>query len=278
MDHCPRRRRSSWQGGIGAVLAAKPPGPTCAAALAVAAGYFVLATVGTILSVPPSGFSTIWPATPFLLSVLLLTPVRLWWIYPITVVPTHFVVVALFDPVSFVVAVTQIGGNFALAVSTALALRIIGRKAAGLWAVPHAAPLHAAGRTLGPAVVNSLIILVHMANGRTGDFWLSWGQWMMATVFPAVTIPPVLVPAIRHVVARWQFDVRFLAELGIVSAALVVLGFVAFGAADFGMGAGHAADSAPAVAVGRRPAGAGDAGDALLVLGVAIVVDALRLV
>jgi PAS domain S-box-containing protein len=201
----------------------------------------------------------------------------LWWIYPITVVPTHFVVVALFDPVSFVVAVTQIGGNFALAVPTALALRIIDGKLPDFGQFRTLLRFMLLAGLLVPAVVNSLIILAHMANGRTGDFWLSWGQWMMATVFPAVTIPPVLVPAIRHVVARWQFDVRFLAELGIVSAALVVLGFVAFGAADSGWEPAMRLIPLPLLLWAAVRLGVGGAGVALLVLGVAIVVDALRL-
>src|SRR5262245_42767636 len=84
-------------------------------AVGVAAGYFVLAVVGSVLSVPPSGFAIIWPATAFLTAVLLLTPARQWWIYPLTVVPTHFALVAIFEPMPFAVGLTQIAGNFLLA-------------------------------------------------------------------------------------------------------------------------------------------------------------------
>jgi PAS domain S-box-containing protein len=197
-------------------------------ALGVAAGYFVLGFIGTVLSVPPSGFAIIWPATAFLLAVMMLTPARRWWIYPITVVPTHFAMVAIFEPVSFAVALTQIGGNFALAASTALALR----------ATNGRPPDFANFRTLlrfiliagigVPIVLHAAVLLVHMANGRTDDFWLSWRQWMVATVTPTITIPPVVVLAAQRIAAR-QLDWAYLRELGVLSLALFASSLLAFG-------------------------------------------------
>src|SRR5262245_2592884 len=88
-------------------------------ALLAAGGYYALAIVGTVLSVPPSGFA-IWPATAFLISVLLLTPPHLWLILLLAIVPTHFHMVYAFQhaDVLVVVVICQLVGNFSLAVIT----------------------------------------------------------------------------------------------------------------------------------------------------------------
>src|SRR5688572_9897246 len=86
-----------------------------ASVLAVAGGYYACAVVGTVLSVPPSGFAIIWSATAFLISVLLVTPKRLWWLYLGVVVLAHFHLASIFQPhAPFIVVLTQIAGNFAL--------------------------------------------------------------------------------------------------------------------------------------------------------------------
>lgn len=246
------------------------------AALGVAAGYFVLALIGTVLSVPPSGFAVIWPATAFLVSVLLLTPWRLWWLYPITVVPAHFLLVSFFEPVPFVVGITQIGGNFLIAISTALALRVTDGKPPDFGQVRTQLRYLLFAGLVVPAIANSLVILAHLANGRTGDFWQSWGQWMMASIFPIVVIPPVLVTAIARATRR-QFDVRYLVELGIVSVGVLVLGFVSFGAVAQGWGPAMRLLPLPLLLWAAVRLGVGGAGVSLLALGVAIVERALRM-
>ena len=47
-------------------------------ALGIAAGYLVCVFIGAVLSVPADGFAIIWPARAFLISVLMLLPVRRW--------------------------------------------------------------------------------------------------------------------------------------------------------------------------------------------------------
>jgi hypothetical protein len=55
----------------------------------VAAAYYALAIVGTVLSVPPTGFAILWPATALVVGVSLLAPVRRWWLYLFAVVLAH---------------------------------------------------------------------------------------------------------------------------------------------------------------------------------------------
>src|SRR5262245_50745830 len=96
--------------------------------LLVVAGYYAFAVVGTVPSVPPNGFAIIWPATPVLVSMLLLTSARPWWVYLLAVVPAHFHLAYHFQDsnLPFVVVLCQLIGNFSLAVITALAVRATG--------------------------------------------------------------------------------------------------------------------------------------------------------
>ena len=102
---------------IGEGLAAQLRGPQAILRdlftfLGSALGYYLSAVVGTLLSVPPSGFAIIWPATAFLISIFLITPPNRWWLCIVGVVPMHFYLAATFQPhAALPVVLTQIGGN-----------------------------------------------------------------------------------------------------------------------------------------------------------------------
>jgi signal transduction histidine kinase len=165
--------------------------------LAVTAGYYGLALVGSLNSLPPSSFAIIWPATAYLVGVLLLTPPSAWWAYPLGLVPAHFHLVShiaqLHVPPE--VAATQIVGNMLLAAATALAVRRAGRGEARLDSFRGALAFILIAGLLVPAAVNALILTVHRMTGWTHQFWQAWGQWMLASIFPAVTVTPVMVLA-----------------------------------------------------------------------------------
>jgi hypothetical protein len=64
-------------------------------ALGAALGYFACAVIGTALSVPPSSFYIIWPATAFLMSVFLILPTNRWWLCAVGVIPAHYLAATL---------------------------------------------------------------------------------------------------------------------------------------------------------------------------------------
>ena len=89
------------------------------------AGYYVGGIVGLQFHFPPSGITVIWPSTAILLSALLLTPPRYWWMYLLAVVPAHLHLVISFqnpNP-SVVVALCQVANNVVEAVLAALVVR-----------------------------------------------------------------------------------------------------------------------------------------------------------
>lgn len=197
---------------------------------ASALGYYGCAAIGTLLSVPPSGFAIIWPATAFIISVLLIVPERRWWLCVAGVVPTHFYIAATFQPnAPLPVVLTQIGGNLLLAFVTVVALKAaLGRR-------PKFNTLNAILAFIGiaaiavPAVVNSIVLGVHLATGWTSDFWLAWRQWMVAVIFPTATIPLVVSLAASGKLTGYTTEsAKPERELALLVALLFVCTFLAY--------------------------------------------------
>jgi signal transduction histidine kinase len=176
----------------------RPSAPLARRALALAAvgaGYYVCALVGTVLSLPPSDFAILWPATAFLTAALLVLPPRDVWLTPLVVVPAHLLLMwsAPSGPAPLLVALTQVAGNLGLAGATAFAVRKADAGPLRLDTFRSALVFILLSGLVVPAVVNALILAVHLATGWTQDFWLAWRQWMLASVFPTITLTPLVV-------------------------------------------------------------------------------------
>ncbi len=216
-------RRPAWieQPGVRSL------GAWVAAVLAVAVAYYVLAALGTVLSIPPSGFAIIWPATAFLVGVLLLTPAKRWWLYLFGLIPAHLLLTAQLQPdASPAVVVSQLMGNLALATATALAARRGGDNKLDLSSFKGLSRYVAVAGLAMPAVINALILMVHLATGRTLTFWESWREWMLASIFPAVTLTPLMVLLVRGGALRSE---RERTELTLVAVGLFAVSYFAFG-------------------------------------------------
>ncbi|HEX5007018.1 MAG TPA: ATP-binding protein, partial [Hyphomonadaceae bacterium] len=122
-------------------------------------------------------------------------------------------------------------GNLALAISTVAAVQFATHKPMLFDGFRPVLIFVVVAAIVTPAVVNALILLVHLATGWTKNFWFAWGQWMVAGIFPTVTIPPLLVLAIRGgLTGRPTVAPRDALELAAISILLFALGMVAFGA------------------------------------------------
>ena len=252
---------------------------SAASLLAVAAGYYACAAIGTVLSVPPSGFAIIWPATAFLISVLLIAPVRLWWMYLGVVLLAHFHLATIFQPAApFVVVLTQILGNFALAIATVLAVQAATHKPILFDTFRALLIFVALAGIVVPAAVNALILLVHLATGWISDFGQSWRQWMIAGIFPTLTIPPLIVLSIKGgLTGQPALSRNSNLELAIVSVLLFGLTFLSFGGS---VSASHSValllTPTPLLLWAAVRLGVGGTSIALLSLAAAIITQALR--
>ena len=187
--------------------------------------------IGTVLSVPPSNFAIIWPATAFLVAALLLTPPGHWWIYLMALVPTHFYMVYRYEQTDtpFLVILCQIGGNFALAIATTLAVWVMSKGPLRFDNLRSLLKFILVAGVLVPGIVNALILCLFLWTGWAADFWICWRQWMLASVFPTVIIPPMLVIAFRRELAGYRTDTaKYYAELFILLAGLLAVCVLVF--------------------------------------------------
>lgn len=197
-----------------------------------AAVYYALAAVGTVLSVAPSDFAIIWPATAFLVSVLVLSPMRHWWLYLLAVIPAHFHMVYTFENAELpsIVILTQLTGNFSLGVITALVVRSTSELPLRFENFRTALSFILLAGVAVPAVVNALILSLHLWTGWAIDFWAAWRQWMLASVFPTVTIPPLMIVASHRHLFGGRTDVQTgYTELVLLTVVLLVACMLVFG-------------------------------------------------
>ena len=199
--------------------------------LLVSAGYYVGGIIGIALRFPPSGIATIWPSTAILLSALLLTPPRTWWVYLLAAIPTHIHLVANFQTdVPPVVMFAQVGTNVLHAVLAALAVR------SAVGAPPRFDSLRSMVLYILYAAIASTIVACVLAAsafvllGWAADFWLAFRQRVLANVFAIITIPPLIVMTATGGLGaghyrRWSLY----AELGLLTMALLAVGFLIFG-------------------------------------------------
>ena len=164
--------------------------------LLVCGGYYAGGMIGVSVRSPPSGVSIIWPATPVLLVALLLTPVRMWWVYLLAVLPTHLHLVTHFQPgVPIVTMLSQFVGNGLHAVLGALAVR-------GSLSSPRLHDLRSMTAFIllaaiaAPAVASAVAVYLFMLTSWTSDYWLVLQQRFLSQILGAITVTPLLLMTI----------------------------------------------------------------------------------
>jgi signal transduction histidine kinase len=266
-------RPAAWIGD----LSARRLAWRAAAVAGVGLGYYVLGFIGFSLRAPPAGFAIIWPPWAFLTGALLLTPPRDWWTYLLAVVVAHLQLVAQFIPAaSLAVAATQIAGNAGIAAASALAIRRANQGRLSFDTFRDMLVFILVAGLAVPAVVSPGLIGIHLATGWAKDFWLSWRQWMLASIFPMITIPPLMALAARRRLTGGS-DGPSPAEVLVLSAALFALAFLALGAAaDSEYGPTLRLTPLPILLWAAIRWGVGGAGLSLLVFAGAVIVRALQ--
>lgn len=199
--------------------------------LGVAVGYYVLSYIGTKLSLPPTGFAIVWPTTAFLIGVLLMTPQRLWPLYLVGVIPVHLILLgALNDhapPIE--VVLVQLAGNILVAVGSALALPAV-FKGPFHFREFRSVSIYFLASVVLIGAGSAIVLSVHVLIGRVDDFWLSLRQWLLACVFPTVTIPPLMMLIRdRNLTGRGAHATDSHIELAVLSLLLFTLSYVPFG-------------------------------------------------
>jgi integral membrane sensor domain MASE1 len=181
----PRVRRGR---GPDALRAAGP-------ALAVAAVYWLVASVGARARFPGAGLSVLWLGNAVLLGVLLLTRRRDWWLYLLLCLPAHLLAVQPADDLATVRAVTQFAANCATALIGALALSAVVPDLRRIERVRTAVALILIGGLLAPVSTSVLLAAALVVLDHGQSFWLTMSARSLTNAFAILTIVPLILHA-----------------------------------------------------------------------------------
>jgi PAS domain S-box-containing protein len=205
--------------------------------LIVAISYYLAAKTSLSLRFSGSTKAALWPTNAVLVSALLLTPVRRWWMYLLAVVPAHILVHWAYHIGAMWMAL-QIGHNTVLALTAAAILKRLG---ASLFTFDH---LNDVLVFLGTAILVpglAALGLVTSVNtiwseetirlhGWPVSFWESQSRmWLTNTVSFLVFVPVILL-----IVSRGRFWLRTLnsskfGEAIALGGLLLATGYLIFG-------------------------------------------------
>ena len=150
---------------------AKTPGAKVLATSLVFAGYYLGGAIACTWKFQPGGISGIWLPHGILLAALLLSPVRLWWLYVVALVPAHFHMVRTFQgPVPIVVMLIQLGGNVTQAALPAAVLRRILGDPPRLSTLSRMGALILIGAFLAPCLISACVAGLFVLTHWVGTF------------------------------------------------------------------------------------------------------------
>jgi PAS domain S-box-containing protein len=196
------------------------------------AGYYAGGVVGLLFKFPPSGITVIWPSTAVLLTALLLTQPRYWWMYVLAVVPTHLHLVMNFQQPAppVVVALCQVASNCVEVVLAGFVVRrVLGVpvRFEGFRKMVAFILLVGIGTTVVACV---MAVSLFMLTGWATDFWLTLRQRVLAGMFPILTIPPLILLTRTGELAGSQPALRrSYAEFGVLIIGLLATGITVWG-------------------------------------------------
>jgi PAS domain S-box-containing protein len=206
------------------------------AALFVAVAYYLGAKLGFALTLRPSPISTLWPPNSILLSALLLTPVRWWWIILLGALPAHFAV--------------ELAGGFPPQLVMGWFISNCSEALIGAAIVRHLlkGPLRfdrsrdvgvfiVGGAFLGPFLSSFLDAgFVTLAHASRSGFWHLWQTRLFSNVLTSLTLVPVIVSWATEGFAdlRQASPKRYL-EAGFLGAALLIVAILVFNGQKAGL-------------------------------------------
>jgi len=204
---------------------AKTPVAKVLATSLVCAGYYLGGAIACTLKFEPGGISGIWLPHGILLAALLLSPLRLWWLYVVALVPTHLHLVRTFQgPVPLVVMLIQLGGNVTQAVVPAAVLRRSLGDSPRLSTLSRMGALILIGAFLAPCLVSAGVASLFVITHWVGDFWIAWQRRTFCVMSAAVIVTaPIIHLVTGDFAAIRRASRHHIAEFSLLSIGLLLV-------------------------------------------------------
>jgi PAS domain-containing protein len=203
------------------------PLPIAIVACLVGIACFQLDKLVSVLGIPPEHIASFWPATPFLVAVLLLVPRKIW---PL-LIAAGLGALALADlkngvPIGFELWITL--GNLVDVLVATLGLTYLFKGAPRLNSPANLAKYFAVAVISAPLASS----LVGAVGSVPGGYWLQWRLWSFADALAFLTVTPAILSWAQEGRA-WVRKPRNYLELAALLTSLVLFAYRAF------MGAGQ---------------------------------------
>ncbi len=171
----------------------------------VFAGYYFGAKIGFALTFQPHPVSVLWPPNAILLSALLLTPVRTWWVVVLlAALPAHWLVQLQSDVPPRMILCWFIS-NSCEALIGATCTRFLIRGPVRLDRLRNVAIFSLSCVFLGPFLSSFLdSAFVALNHWGEGSYWETWRIRFSSNVLAALTIAAFIVTWKTKGIAAWQ--------------------------------------------------------------------------
>jgi PAS domain S-box-containing protein len=153
---------------------------------------FFGATLGLHLSIRPDYIGSVWPPTAVLVSALLLTPPRQWWIYLCVAVPAELAA-DLWASVPWQMALAFVGTDWIEALVTAIFLRRLIGGAPRFETLRQTVGYLGVGVVFAPCVASIAGAWVLMIGQTSPGGWTTWHPWFMRDALTQLTLTPVIL-------------------------------------------------------------------------------------
>jgi PAS domain S-box-containing protein len=206
-----------------------PPVRISLAATTVFLASLFGATLGFRFSIRPDHIGPVWPPIAVLVSVLLLTPPRRWWIYLCVAVPAELAA-DLSASIPWQMALAFVGADFIEALIAGVLLRRLFGGAPPFEALRQTVRYLGVGVLFAPfvgAVAGAWILMIGQTSPRG---WSAWHPWFMRDALTHLALTPAILSWLageREEEAFWP--IRRYLEVGILLIIFLGAGLYAFG-------------------------------------------------
>jgi PAS domain S-box-containing protein len=178
--------------------------------------------LGFALKFPPNNISVFWPTNAILFAVLLMAPVRHWWMYSIAAFATSVFndARAGFPPAAILFLV----GDFIEIFIAAVGVR---RFAGGPRAFASLGSL-VAYILIAAVVAPSVSAFVGAFAGGSPGYWFNWWVWFLSDAPAYLTLAPAIITGLGTARAPWWPARDRIMEAGLLGVALLAVCVVAF--------------------------------------------------
>ena len=225
---------SKFLGAGATALRAEPrtlvlPRRTVLVALFAFVGYYVGSQIGFALTFRPHPVSVLWPPNSILLAVLLLTPVRTWWLMLLAAFPAH-VVAQLQSHIPMPMILCYFISNSCEALIGAGCIRYFIAGQICFDSLRSTAVFCFFGGLVGPFLSSFLDAgFVQLNHWGTGSYWEIWRIRLFSNILTALTFTPAIVAwFVNRQGGRGYRERRTYLEAGLVFLGLVVASYISF--------------------------------------------------